>query len=249
MGVIGWALARSGPRGLFGDAPRALALASSSMAPASWSALAVLGPSRGAGLAMDARRGLGGRSGDVDVAARATPGDPPTLEALFRAHVDDVHRIVARLLGPGASAADVEDLTQQIFLAVHRALPSFRGDSKPTTWLYGIASRMVITHLRNRRRHRRMIERLESEVLELPRAEPASAERRLAEREELRRVWSCLMELDPRKRVVFMLYELEGLSGKEIAEALELAEATVFTRLYHARRELLARLGALEETR
>lgn len=203
--------------------------------------LAGAGPYGVVALAMGAPDLLGRSASDER--AEDTSDEPLTLDTLFRRHVDDVHRIVARLLGPGASAADVEDLTQQIFLAAHRALPSFRGESKPTTWLYGIASRMVISHLRRRRCHRRMLERLENEALELSGARPDHAELHFARREELRRVWSALMKIDPRKRVAFMLYELEGLSGREIAEALEIPEATVFTRLHHARRELLAELG------
>src|SRR5262245_23319146 len=87
--------------------------------------------------------------------------EPLTIDALFKEHVADVHRIVASLLGPGASRADIEDLTQQVFLSAHRALPNFRGESKPTTWLYAIASRVVLTHLRGFRRQRKMRDALE----------------------------------------------------------------------------------------
>lgn len=161
-----------------------------------------------------------------------------TVESLFRDHVEDVHRIVASLLGPGASDADIEDLTQQVFLAAHRALPEFRGDSKPTTWLYGIASRLVLTHLRGFRRQRRMVDALEAE-LRTPRAPDASAEERLEQKRELERIWRALMKIKPKKRIVFVLHEIEQLSGKEIAAVLDVKEATVFTRLHHAKRELL----------
>jgi RNA polymerase sigma-70 factor, ECF subfamily len=160
-----------------------------------------------------------------------------TLEGLFRQHADDVHRIVRRLLGLGATQADVDDLVQQVFLAVHRALPSFRGESKTSTWIYGIASRIVLEHLRGWRRYRVMVARLEEE--------PARVERpdgRLESRDELRRVWRCLMRIKPKKRVVFVLHEIEGLSGPEIAEMLAINEATVRSRLHHARRELMAAL-------
>jgi RNA polymerase sigma-70 factor, ECF subfamily len=175
--------------------------------------------------------------------ARETPAsqEPLTIEALFKDHVGDVHRIVASLLGPGAARADVEDLTQQVFLAAHRGLPDFRGEAKPTTWLYAIASRIVLTHLRGFRRQRRMREALEAEM-RAPRPEPASAEERLEHQMELKRVWSCLLRINPKKRLVFILHEIEGLGGKEIAEVLDLKESTVYTRLHHARRELVARL-------
>lgn len=164
-----------------------------------------------------------------------------TLEGLFREHAPDVHRIVARLLGPGASSADIEDLVQQVFIAVHGALPRFRGDSKATTWLYGITTRTVLTHLRGRRRHRRMVEALESMAQVLP-PKNVDMETEVAHRQSLQTVWRALMQIKAKKRVVYVLYEVEGLSGKEIAAALQIKEATVHTRLYHARRELDAAL-------
>jgi RNA polymerase sigma-70 factor (ECF subfamily) len=181
----------------------------------------------------------------VHASSRSPAVDRPTLEGLFRDHSEDVHRIVSRLLGPGASPADVEDLVQQVFVAVHDALPRFRGDAKPTTWLYGIASRTVLGHLRGRRRHRRMVETLEA-IQEVAPSESTHPENEAAQRQALTRVWRALMSIKPKKRVVFLLFEVEGLTGREIADALHIKEATVHTRLYHARRELDARLASME---
>lgn len=166
-----------------------------------------------------------------------------TLELLFRRHADDVHRIVRRLLGPAASDADVDDLVQQVFLATHRALPQFRRDAKTSTWIYGIASRTVLHHLRSRRRYRIMMSRLESEPWPISRPEG-----HLESRDELRAIWRCLMQISPKKRVVFVLHEIEGASCPDIAEMLSINEATVRSRLHHARRELLA-LQRTEEER
>jgi RNA polymerase sigma-70 factor (ECF subfamily) len=181
-----------------------------------------------------------GPEGTADVTAA-----PITLESLFRSHFDDVYRMVGRLLGPGARSADIEDVTQLVFLAAHRALPKFRGESKVTTWLYGIAVRVVLTQLRAWRRHRRLKSALEHEPGVMLRA--VSPDETVAQRQELVRVWSCLMKIKPEKRVVYVLHEVEGLPGAEIAAALGIPVATVWTRLFHARKELnraLARLGA-----
>ena len=62
----------------------------------------------------------------------------------------------------------------------------------------------------------------------------------------LRRVWRCLMQIKPKKRIVFVLHEIEGMSGPEIAEMLSASEATVRSRLHHARRELMALLAKEE---
>lgn len=184
---------------------------------------------------------------DPGVRERARLERTPTVEELFRRHSDDVRRIVARLLGPGAAPSDVEDLVQQVFVVVHGALPRFRGDSKPITWLYGIASRTVLTHLRGRRRHRKMVASLEVMTDLLPTA-TEHPETEASRRQALNRVWRALMTVSAKKRVVFILYEVEGLTGREIAEALQIKEATVHTRLYHARRDLDAALATLEAT-
>ncbi len=173
--------------------------------------------------------------------ADARPEQPLTLEVLFARHAHDVGRLVTRLLGPGASRADAEDLTQQIFLAAHRALPTFRGDSKPSTWLYGIATRLVYREIRGWMRRRRMIATLES-ILAVKPAAHEPHDRAVEQRQELARVWRHLLEIGAKKRLVLILHDVEGLSGREIAEALQIKEPTVHTRLYHARRELMARL-------
>jgi RNA polymerase sigma-70 factor (ECF subfamily) len=160
---------------------------------------------------------------------------PLEIEALFRAHFDDVYRMVGRLLGPGAGAADIEDLTQQVFLAAHQALPRFRGDSKVTTWLGGIAIKVVLVQLRSWRRRRRLIAALEAQP---DLRAPVPPDVRLAEQEQLLEVWRCLIRIKPEKRVVYLLYEVEEKPAAEIAELLAIPRATVFSRLSKAREEL-----------
>lgn len=172
---------------------------------------------------------------------------PLTLEYLFRTYADDVCRIVARLLGPGASEADVDDLAQQVFLAVHRALPRFRGDSQVRTWIYGISARVVLQHLRGWRRYRAMIERFEA-TAGLAEA-PQGLEEAVAQREALRRVWAALLRIKPERRVVFVLFEIEGLSAAEIGGALGLSEEAVRSRLRRAREDLSARMALGKEAR
>jgi RNA polymerase sigma-70 factor (ECF subfamily) len=167
--------------------------------------------------------------------------EPWTTEALFRQHVDDVARIVARLMGPHTSEADIDDLVQQVFIAADRALPKFRGDSKITTWLYGIASRVVLHNLRGRRRYKQMIERFEASHAS-PVASAATPDEAAAQRESLRLVWSALLRIKPKKRVVFVLFEVEGMTAPEIAAVLNISEASVRTRLKRARHEVMTRL-------
>lgn len=166
------------------------------------------------------------------------------FDDVFREHGARVHRMVASLLGPGASDADIQDLTQEVFFTVHKSLERFRGESKVETWLYGIASNTVLMFLRSWRRHRRLVNAIEAEPVfsKLPDTEHATLQK-----DQVLRVWRCLMKVAPEKRIVFVLYEIEGFSGKEIAETLGINEATVRSRLFHARRELIARCDKLEK--
>lgn len=171
---------------------------------------------------------------------RAAVEDPTTLEALFRAHAEDVHRIATRMLGPRASQSDVDDIVQKVFLAAHHALPRFRHESKTSTWIYGITTRVVLNDLRSRRRYYEMVERYQEHApLE---AHAPDLEAQIADRAELERVWRCLVKIKPNKRVVFVLHELEGMTAAEIAEALRSSEGTIRSRLRHARQELIVHL-------
>lgn len=176
----------------------------------------------------------------MDEVGAARQSALPSTEALFARHFDDVYRMVAHLLGPGASDADVEDVTQQVFVTAHRARARYRGEGKVTTWLYGIASRVVLNNLRSWRRHRRLVAALELEAAELG----PSPEREACSKQELAQVWRALMRISAKKRVAYVLHVVEGRSGEEIAELLDVPVATVWTRLHHARKALDAALEA-----
>lgn len=168
--------------------------------------------------------------------------EPLTAELLFRRHGRDVVRFVRRMMGPHAAEEDVDDVVQQVFVSVHRDLDGFRGDCAVTTWLYGISARAVLMHARSGRRRQRAMVAYADERRHAS-AAGESAEDTVARRQETERVWRCLEKMKPKKRLVFVLHEIEGLSGKEVAEALDVNEATVWTRLFHARRELVRALG------
>jgi RNA polymerase sigma-70 factor (ECF subfamily) len=167
-----------------------------------------------------------------------------SFEEVFRASFSEVYRMVAHLLGPGASRADVEDVTQQVFETAYKAWPRFRGASLASTWMYGVACRVVMRQLRGFVRHRRLMRA----VLEAPRleADPSTPELAVAERQRALLVWRCLMAIKPKKRVVYVMHDIEGRSAQEIAEILEVPKETVWSRLRHARAELLERIDRLE---
>jgi RNA polymerase sigma-70 factor, ECF subfamily len=123
-------------------------------------------------------------------------------------------------------ATDREDLFQEIFLAVWRALPAFRGDASTRTWLYRIAHNVALTwQARERRRDAR-----ESPLLEDTAPAAAMDVRRLA----LKR---AVARLPPGDRTLVVLW-LEGLSAAEIEEVTGVKAATVAVRLSRIRRAL-----------
>jgi RNA polymerase sigma-70 factor (ECF subfamily) len=164
----------------------------------------------------------------------------PDLETVFRRHFDDVYRMAARLMGPGASSADLDDVAQQVFITIERALPRFRGESKLETWLYGVTSRVVLSELRRFGRQRKLKSALELEPTDV--FERGTPEHSALDRETLREIWKALMKVKPKKRIVFVLHDVEERSASEIATLLEIPEATVRSRLLHARNELAATL-------
>src|SRR5437879_2718197 len=84
---------------------------------------------------------------------RQDPAARPTLAALYREHAPTVARWAARLGGPWV---EVEDVLQEVFVVAHRQLPSFRGDSRVSTWLFAI-TRNVVRQKRERERVRRVL--------------------------------------------------------------------------------------------
>lgn len=152
------------------------------------------------------------------------------LGALYDAHCDRVRGLLRRMLGP---VAEVDDLLQEVFLVAlrRRALVEAMGEASGG-WLCGVAVRLAQAS-RRRSRLRRFfgLESL-SEVAgdeESGRAAEAAQARRL--------VYAALERLTEKKRTVFVLFELEGLPGEDIAVLLGCPLKTVWSRLAHARAE------------
>jgi len=172
------------------------------------------------------------------------------IAALYRHHADDVARWAGRLTG---HSGDVEDVVHQVFLVAQRRLPDFRGEAKVTTWLHGITIRVVQeTRRRQRRWWRWSSDRKDASVLgeggsseELPSEEPSALEL-LEKREAGRIVYQILDQLDEKYRTALILFELEGLSGQEVAALTKTSLANVWVRLLRARQQFVKRFRAWE---
>jgi RNA polymerase sigma-70 factor (ECF subfamily) len=164
------------------------------------------------------------------------------FSSLYTRHFHDVERWIRAM---GVPESELEDLTQEVFVVVRRKLAAFDGRNLPG-WLFRIASRTVSDH-RRRAWFKNLFSRrsdTDLDALEHAGAGPAeSLERKEAER-LVRRILSRMSE---KRRTAFALFEIEGMSGEEIAQLLEVPVATVWTRLHHARKEFLSLLS--EEAR
>jgi RNA polymerase sigma-70 factor (ECF subfamily) len=160
------------------------------------------------------------------------------FDAVYREHVGFVWRSLRRL---GVAEAEIEDAAHEVFLVVHRRLAEFAGASALTTWLYGIARGVASNRRRGEvRRLRRHAEAPVPELSEGPVEQVARSQAAAA-------VERFLAGLPEDQRVVFELFEIEGLRAHEIAGALAVNINTIYTRLRAARQRFAAFVAALQE--
>jgi len=178
---------------------------------------------------------------DAALVERLREGDAKALDELFRRHRDAAYGIAYRLVG---SRQDALDVVQEAFIHVMRGIEGFRGQSAFRTWLYRIVTHAALDY-RRYRSHRRA-ESLDAENVPEPAAEgpaqPAPPE--IAAEHDLRRaIDEALANISEKNRAALVLYAMEGMSYKEVAEVLGISVGTVMSRIFNARqrlRELLA---------
>jgi RNA polymerase sigma-70 factor (ECF subfamily) len=159
--------------------------------------------------------------------ARVTePAPLPSFSEVFRDHARYLWRA---LLGLGVRPGDVDDVCQEVFLVVHRRLGEFEGHAL-RSWLYAICLRVASEYRRSARVRR------EVSVEQIPDAQaPARQFDAVLNRELSARLLETLELLDDDKRAAFVLYEIEELGLKEVAEALGCPLQTAYSRLTAAR--------------
>jgi RNA polymerase sigma-70 factor (ECF subfamily) len=168
---------------------------------------------------------------------RCQRGDAEAFRELYRAHKDDVARLAQRMLG---RSTDLEDLVQEVFLQVHRSIRDFRHGARFSTWLYRVTVNVVLMHRRAAKSRPVFAEAPES-ITAMDRR--PFADEQVEQRRRVQAFHRLLDRLSEKKRVVFVLHELEGLAPGEIAKIVGSPVLTVRTRLFYARRELLAMLA------
>jgi len=163
-------------------------------------------------------------------------GQLPTVRQVFDEHARYIWRTLRHL---GVSEADTPDLCQEVFVTVHKRLASFEGRSSLRTWLYGICIRVASEH-----RRRPYVRRESPASQPAPVSEAQSGQRPDSQFEQQRAVERLLACLDEDKRLVVVLYEIEGFTMKEVAELAGCPLQTAYSRLHAARTAMLAALSA-----
>lgn len=172
---------------------------------------------------------------------RIQEGDVTAFDRLYQLTRVDAARTLRHLVG---NRTEVEDLLQETYLRLLSAVRGFRGESRFRTFLYRVCANVALSHLRWKRR------RPEEPMAEPPEVESSAQdpEREAARRQAARLVEQALERLKPKKRIVFVYYELCGMSPDEIAEAVGSSVNTVRSRLHHARLEFTEAMHRLLDT-
>jgi RNA polymerase sigma-70 factor (ECF subfamily) len=164
------------------------------------------------------------------------------FEEIYNRFFDEVRRWIRALGGP---EADRDDLAQDVFLIVHRCLPAFDGENLPG-WLYQITRRRV-RDFRQLRWFRLFLAGARADdSLVSPTENPEAA---LRKREEEQILTRLLSKLPGAQRAAFVLFEIEGYSGEEIARLQSVPINTVWARIHKAREKLAVALERMDRRR
>lgn len=174
------------------------------------------------------------RVADLELARRAADGDRIAQRELFAAQKASVHHTLFRILG---SNRELEDLIQDAFLEIFRALPTFRGDSTLTRWCRTIATRTAYLAISRRKPAPVDLELIEEVVAH----DDPDAHRVAFAREATRRLYAALDRLDVKLRIAFALAVIDGLPLAEVAQLTSSTTVAVKTRVWRARRDLTKR--------
>jgi RNA polymerase sigma-70 factor, ECF subfamily len=187
-----------------------------------------------------------GRPSDAELVRRFQGGDRHAFREIVLRYQDRIFRLCVRWLGDPAVA---EETAQDIFVALFRALPGFRGEAQLSTFVF----RVAVNHNKNRRAYRRRRHEGEHESLDAPGTDERPARQVAADQPEAadvvfrsqaeRLVHAALDMLDEETRQILLLRDVEDLPYEEIAEILDLPRGTVKSRLHRARAQLAVVLG------
>ncbi len=171
---------------------------------------------------------------DTLLVQRAVQGDERAMRMLWAQHAPHVDAVVRRLAGDPDTAADV---AQEVWIQIFKALPSWRGDSRFSTWIHRIAINRALNALRSVRRR----QKVESPIDEVELTVEHEGDRALLAAS----IAEAAEQLAPGARTVFLLHDVEGLTHEEIAEQLGISAGGSKSQLFKARAKLRRLLAPL----
>jgi RNA polymerase sigma-70 factor (ECF subfamily) len=171
---------------------------------------------------------------DYTTIQRAIDGDEQALRSLWSQHAPHIDAVIRRLVGDPDLA---EDVAQEVWIQIFRALPSYRGESQFGTWAHRIAVNRTLNALRRTRR----LGRLETDMDEETVAVEHGGDRAMLAAS----IEAAAAQLSPGARTVFLMHDVEGFTHEEIASELGITAGGSKSQLFKARaklRKLLAHL-------
>jgi RNA polymerase sigma-70 factor, ECF subfamily len=176
-------------------------------------------------------------SQEAEAIRQAQRGDANAFELLYRLHSSRVFALCLRML---KNTAEAEDLTQETFLTVFRALRTFRGHSAFSSWLHRVTINRVLMHLRRKALTDALLEEIirSGEESGSPRKELRHFDLRLKGLTDRLSIQKAIAQLPARLKRTFVLYDLYGCEHREIAEILACSTGASKSRLHKARRRL-----------
>lgn len=170
--------------------------------------------------------------GDQDVIRRVLGGEKALYEVLMRRYNQLLFRAVRSYL---PRREDVEDAMQETYLKAYAKLDQFKGEAAFSTWLIRIGINEALQRLRKEKRMTQLRTPIDEGYQQLPDPTQMNPEKQTIQRENQRILEQAIDQLPEGYRAVYMLREVEGLSGAETAVCLDISETNVKVRLHRAK--------------
>jgi RNA polymerase sigma-70 factor (ECF subfamily) len=170
-----------------------------------------------------------------EIIQKCIENDRIAQHELFHEYKQKVYNLVYKSLG---GRFDIDDVVQQVFIAVFGSLRHFKGESSLDTWVYRITVKVCATQLRKKYRKRQP--RIVFGAMDMEHEDPSGVDPATAiEKQELSRtIYDALDKLSIEKRMIITMYEMDGHTLEEIARILKKPIGTVKSRLFHGRKSL-----------
>lgn len=189
-------------------------------------------------------------SSEVWLIERAQQQDESAFDQIVELYADKLYNYIVRMLG---NSQDAEDVLQEVFLRAYQGLPQFDGRASLSTWLFRIATNLCIDHYRAQERRVKTVSIYrecaddsedKNEEWEFPDTQTPDPMQAVLDKELQEVIERAVQELSPKLKTILLMYDVEGLSYEEIAQALGIKMGTVKSRLHLARTEIRKKVSA-----